>query len=59
MFHFYLQRNIDKTPKADSSLRDIQKRLSHNKITTTINTYSHVTNKMKTETVNIFEEIIN
>lgn len=46
------------TLNINSSVRDIQKRLGHNKISTTMDTYSHVTNKMKTETMNIFEGII-
>jgi len=38
--------------------KDIQERLGHSKIATTIDTYSHVTLKMKNDTVSILEDII-
>ncbi|MBW9148807.1 tyrosine-type recombinase/integrase [Clostridium sp. CM028] len=37
--------------------KDIQERLGHSKIGTTMDTYSHVTLKMKNDTVNILENI--
>ncbi|MEG0297120.1 MAG: site-specific integrase [Clostridium sp.] len=37
--------------------KDIQCRLGHSKLATTMDTYSHVTQKMKLNTVNIFENI--
>jgi len=37
--------------------KDIQERLGHSKIATTMDTYSHVTLKMKNDTVNILENI--
>lgn len=40
-----------------ANFKDIQKRLGHSKLATTMDTYSHVTNKMKNQTVNIFENI--
>lgn len=40
-----------------ANIKDIQKRLGHSKIATTMDTYSHVTEKMKNDTVNIFEKI--
>lgn len=59
-FNFHSLRHTHATMllEAGANIKDIQKRLGHNKIATTMDTYSHVTNKMKTETVNIFEEII-
>jgi integrase len=38
--------------------KDIQERLGHSKISTTMDTYSHVTTKMKNDSVNILENII-
>lgn len=40
-----------------ANFKDIQKRLGHSKLATTMDTYSHVTKKMKNQTVNIFENI--
>jgi len=40
-----------------ANIKDIQKRLGHSKLATTMDTYSHVTDKMKNNTVNIFERI--
>ena len=40
-----------------ANIKDIQKRLGHSKLATTMDTYSHVTDKMKNNTVNIFEKI--
>ena len=37
---------------------DIQERLGHSKLSTTMDTYSHVTPKMKQGTVNILERIL-
>ncbi len=44
--------------EAGANIKDIQERLGHSKLATTMDTYSHVTNKMKTDTVNILENII-
>ena len=40
-----------------ANIKDIQKRLGHSKLSTTMDTYSHVTDKMKNATVYIFETI--
>lgn len=40
-----------------ANIKDIQKRLGHSKLATTMDTYSHVTHKMKTNTVDIFDNI--
>ncbi|MGU9083454.1 tyrosine-type recombinase/integrase [Clostridium perfringens] len=40
-----------------ANIKDIQKRLGHSKLATTMDTYSHVTDKMKNNTVDIFESI--
>jgi len=41
-----------------ANIKDIQERLGHSKLATTIDIYSHVTAKMKNNTVNILENII-
>ena len=40
-----------------ANIKDIQKRLGHSKLATTMDTYSHVTDKMRNNTVDIFESI--
>ena len=45
--------------EAGANIKDIQERLGHNKLSTTIDTYSHVTRKMKQNSIDIFEKIIN
>jgi len=44
--------------EAGANFKDIQKRLGHAKLATTMDTYSHVTQKMKDETVDIFESLV-
>ena len=44
--------------EAGSNIKDIQERLGHSKLATTMDTYSHVTAEMKNNTVNILENII-
>ena len=41
-----------------ANLKYIQKRLEHSKLSTTMDTYSHVTEKMSISTVDIFENVI-
>ncbi|HBG7746980.1 TPA: tyrosine-type recombinase/integrase [Clostridioides difficile] len=41
-----------------ANIKDIQHILGHTKISTTMDTYSHVTNTMRSQTVNIFEIIV-
>ncbi|KRN65763.1 hypothetical protein IV70_GL002276 [Carnobacterium maltaromaticum DSM 20342] len=38
--------------------KEIQARLGHSRISTTLDTYSHITEKMKKETVDIFEKML-
>ena len=40
-----------------ANMKDIQKRLGHSKLATTMDTYSHVTDKIKNNTVDIFDNI--
>nr|WP_312888398.1 tyrosine-type recombinase/integrase [Clostridium bowmanii] len=44
--------------EAGANIKDIQTRLGHSKLSTTMDTYSHVTTKIKNDSVNIFENII-
>ena len=44
--------------EAGANIKDIQKRLGHSKIATTIDTYSHVTENIKNNTVDIFEKMM-
>lgn len=44
--------------KDGANIKDIQKRLGHTRLSTTMDTYSHVTKKIQSETVDILEKII-
>jgi len=59
-FHFHSLRHTHATMllEAGANFKDIQKRLGHSKLSTTMDTYSHVTQKMKDETVDIFESLV-
>ncbi|WP_130807679.1 site-specific integrase [Senegalia massiliensis] len=59
-FNFHSLRHTHATMllEAGANIKDIQERLGHSKLSTTMDTYSHVTNKMKKESVDIFEKII-
>ena len=59
-FNFHSLRHTHATMllEAGSNIKDIQERLGHSKLATTMDTYSHVTAEMKNNTVNILENII-
>lgn len=59
-FNFHSLRHTHATMllEAGANPKDIQKRLGHSKISTTLDTYSHVTKRMKNQTVDIMEKII-
>ncbi|WP_330369325.1 tyrosine-type recombinase/integrase [Metaclostridioides mangenotii] len=59
-FDFHSLRHTHATMLLESgaNIKDIQKRLGHSKLSTTMDTYSHVTDKMESVTVNILESII-
>lgn len=40
------------------NIKTVQERLGHNKLSTTMDTYAHVTNKMKTIAVDVLEDLI-
>lgn len=59
-FHFHSLRHTHATLLLEAGAEpiDIQKRLGHSKLATTMDTYSHVTKKMTDKTINILESII-
>jgi integrase len=44
--------------ESDANIKDVHQRLGHSRLSTTMDTYAHVTPKMKLETVDIFEKVI-
>lgn len=59
-FSFHSLRHTHATIliEAGANMKDVQERLGHSRLSTTMDTYSHVTDKMKRDTVDIFENII-
>jgi len=59
-FNFHALRHTHATMllEANANMKDIQQRLGHSRLSTTMDTYSHVTKKMSTNTVDIFENIL-
>lgn len=59
-FNFHSLRHTHATMllEAGANIKDIQRRLGHSKLSTTMDTYSHVTQKMKENSVSIFESIL-
>ena len=59
-FSFHSLRHTHATMllEGGANIKDIQHRLGHSKLSTTMDTYSHVTKTMQTSTVNILENII-
>lgn len=59
-FNFHSLRHTHATMllEADANIKDIQGRLGHSNIATTMDTYSHRTKKMKNNTVDIFESLV-
>lgn len=60
IFSFHSFRHTHATLLLENGAIDkaIQERLGHSRISTTIDTYSHLTNKTKKETVDIFEKLV-
>lgn len=58
-FHFHMLRHTHPTILIENgvNMKDVQERLGHT-IRITMNTYSHVTPKMKKQTVDIFEKAL-
>lgn len=59
-FNFHSLRHTHATMllEAGANLKEIQSRLGHSKLSTTMDIYSHVTPKMKDNTVSILENIL-
>ncbi|SHJ92034.1 site-specific integrase [Tepidibacter formicigenes] len=59
-FNFHSLRHTHATIllEAGANIKDIQKRLGHSKLATTMDTYSHITDKMNQDSVNIFEGVL-
>ena len=60
-FSFHSLRHTHATLllEAGANFKHIQKRLGHSKLSTTMDTYSHVTDKMIKDTVELFEQKVN
>lgn len=59
-FNFHSLRHTQATMFMENSakVKDIQARLGHSRSAITIDTYSHLTQKMQNESVDIFEQAI-
>ena len=59
-FNFHMLRHTHATILIENGaiMKDVQERLGHTDIRITMNTYAHVTKKMKKQTVDIFENAI-
>ncbi|WP_232365231.1 tyrosine-type recombinase/integrase [Lentilactobacillus fungorum] len=59
-FSFHSLRHTHATMLLENGakMKEVRHRLGHAKITTTMDTYSHVTRKMQNQTVNIFEKML-
>ncbi len=53
-FPFYFRSLRPTVLENNTNIKEIQARLGHARISTTMDTYSHVTEKMSSETVDIF-----
>jgi len=60
-FNFHSLRHTHTTMllAAGANIKDIQTRLGHSKLATTMDTYSHVTKNMQENSVDIFESMLN
>jgi integrase len=61
MFNFHSLRHTHATTRIENgaNIKDVQTRLGHTKIETTLDTYTHATEEMAEQSVNIFENAIN
>ena len=56
-FHSLRHTHATMLLETGANIKDIQKRLVHSKLATTMDTYSYVTQKIENDTVNILENI--
>ncbi|WP_159723429.1 tyrosine-type recombinase/integrase [Enterococcus sp. CSURQ0835] len=57
-FHSFRHTHATMLLENGSKPKEIQQRLGHSRISTTMDTYAHVTKKMKRDTVDIFEKML-
>lgn len=57
-FHYLRHTHASLLIEGGANIKDVQKRLGHTSLSTTMDIYSHVTENMKNQTVEIFEQII-
>lgn len=59
-FNFHSLRHTHATMLIENgaNIKAVQKRLGHSKLSTTMDTYAHVTQKMNTDTVDILESVL-
>lgn len=58
-FNYHSLRHTHATMLIENgaNIKDVQERLGHSNLATTMDTYAHVTNKMQTETADLFDKI--
>lgn len=61
LFNFHSLRHTHATTLIENgaNIKDVQKRLGHTNIETTLDTYTHATEKMAEQSVDIFEKAVN
>ncbi|MEK4024569.1 tyrosine-type recombinase/integrase [Sporosarcina sp. FSL W7-1283] len=57
-FHTLLHTHVTILMENSAKVKVIQARLGHSRSAITIGTYSHLTQKMQTETIDIFEQFM-
>lgn len=57
-FHSFRHTHATMLLEQGAKPKDIQARLGHSRLSTTMDTYAHVTKKMKKDTVDIFERML-